>query len=290
MPRVTYEEVAIEKIRGAECFRSEILGMMARGTKIPFNRSTVSHNQDVGPNATERAQSPASAARERVDLTESIVERAQQSGRATLAARACQESLNGSTEPDVSVLRVSDRPLEGGPVAVEAAPFTGLVTLEVPVKEQSVEIRESATGTLVTAIEILSPVNKRPGHESFDAYRRKRRDLLRLAAHLMEIDLLRAGQRPPLATARPEAPYFVILSREERRPKVDIWPLRLQEAIPIVPVPLEAPDPDVPLDLGRAIAEIYTECAFDLRIDYSKPAPKPELPPGDAAWVRARVG
>lgn len=199
------------------------------------------------------------------------------------------EKIRGA-KPDVSVLRVSDRPLEGGPVAVEAAPFTGLVTLEVPVKEQSVEIRESATGTLVTAIEILSPVNKRPGHESFDAYRRKRRDLLRLAAHLMEIDLLRAGQRPPLATARPEAPYFVILSREERRPKVDIWPLRLQEAIPIVPVPLEAPDPDVPLDLGRAIAEIYTECAFDLRIDYSKPAPKPELPPGDAAWVRARVG
>ncbi|MBI4605695.1 MAG: DUF4058 family protein [Planctomycetes bacterium] len=195
------------------------------------------------------------------------------------------EQVHG-VKPDVSVLKVSDRPMEGGAVAIEAAPLTGIVTFEVPVKDQTVEIRESGTGTLVTSIEILSPWNKRPGHEAFDAYRKKRRS----AAHLMEIDLLRAGKRPPIATELPDAPYFVVLSREERRPRVEIWPLRLQKPIPVLPVPLVAPDPDVPIDLGKAIEEIYAERAFDLRIDYSRPPPKPDLPPEDAAWVQERIG
>lgn len=141
------------------------------------------------------------------------------------------------------------------------------------------------TGLLVTAIEILSPVNKRPGHEAFAAYRRKRRDLLRSSVHLLEIDLLRAGRRPPLVTPLPDAPYFVFLSRSDQRPRVEIWPLKLQDPIPVLPVPLLEPDPDVPLDLGRAIRIIYDRAAYDLRIDYSQPPPKPDLPPEDARWV-----
>jgi hypothetical protein len=150
---------------------------------------------------------------------------------------------------------------------------------------QSVEIRETDTGLLVTAIEILSPVNKRPGHEAFDTYQRKRRDLLRTDVNLMEIDLLRGGRRPPLITPLPEAPYFIFLSRGERRPAVEIWPLSLQEVIPILPVPLRTPDPDVPLDLVQAIQTVYTEAAYDLRIDYNQPPPKPDLPLNWLQWL-----
>jgi len=146
-----------------------------------------------------------------------------------------------------------------------------------------------ATGLLVTAIEILSPVNKRPGHEAFEAYRRKRRDLLRTPVSLMEIDLLRAGQRPPLLTPLPDAPYFIFLSRGDSRPEVEIWPLRLQDPIPVVPVPLLDPDPDVPLDLGRAIHTIYDRAAYDLRIDYRQPLPKPEFSPEDTRWLEERI-
>jgi len=194
------------------------------------------------------------------------------------------EQMRG-VKPDVTVYKVSDRPLAGGRIAIAPAPVSGLVTLELPVKEQSVEIREAQTRLLVTVIEILSPVNKRRGHEAFEAYRKKRRDLLRSSAHLIEIDLLRAGERPPLSTALPDAPYFVFLHREEARPKVDIWPLRIQEAIPVFPVPLLEPDPDVPLELGAAIRKIYDESAYDLRIDYSQPPPKPDFPLEDAAWI-----
>jgi hypothetical protein len=101
--------------------------------------------------------------------------------------------------------------------------------------------------------------------------------------------LLRGGRRPPLETPLPEAHYFVFLSRGERRPVVEIWPLRFQESIPVLPVPLLAPDPDVPLDLGRAIQTVYDEAAYDLRLDYRQPPPRPELASADIAWLQAHL-
>jgi hypothetical protein len=142
---------------------------------------------------------------------------------------------------------------------------------------------------LVTAIEILSPVNKKPGQEAFDEYLAKRREILRSRVNLMEIDLLRAGRRPPFKTPLPDAPYYVYLSRFNRRPHVEIWPLDLQATIPIMPVPLEPEDKDVALDLGSAIASLYDVAGYDMRIDYSQPPPKPDLSPEDAAWVAVRL-
>jgi hypothetical protein len=138
-------------------------------------------------------------------------------------------------------------------------------------------------------IEILSLVNKRPGHEAFDAYRKKRRDLFRTDVHLMEIDLLRSGQRPPLATPLPDAPYFVFLSRGTRRPTVEVWPLGCRDSIPVMPVPLLDPDPDAPLDLGLAIRAIYDRASYDLRIDYRGDPTQPAIPGGDLAWLWERV-
>jgi hypothetical protein len=192
-------------------------------------------------------------------------------------------------KPDVSIWQTDEQPWGGEAVAIAPAPLVGHVVLEEPIKMHNVEIREAATGLLVTAIEILSPMNKRPSHEAFEDYRRKRRDLLRSSVHLMEIDLLRAGHRPPLVTPLPEAPYFVFLHRGDNRPKVEIWPLRIQEAIPVLPVPLLYPDPDVPLDLGRAIQTIYDVAVYRLRLDYGEPPPKPDLAPEDAEWVTARL-
>ena len=59
-------------------------------------------------------------------------------------------------------------------VAVESA-----VQTELPVRLYSVEILETGSLRLVTALEILSPVNKRPGHEAHEEYLHKRRALLR---------------------------------------------------------------------------------------------------------------
>jgi hypothetical protein len=192
-------------------------------------------------------------------------------------------------KPDVAILHVDQHLQSGQGVVIAPAPLIGRVALEAPVKSQSIEIHETETGLLVTAIEILSPVNKRPGHEAFNTYQRKRRDLLRADVHLLEIDLLRGGRRPPLTTPLPDAPYFVFLSRSERRPAVEIWPLSLQAPIPVLPIPLLPPDADAPLDLNRATQIVYDEAAYDLQIDYHQLPPKPSLTPEEIKWLETHL-
>ncbi len=165
------------------------------------------------------------------------------------------------------------------------APLKRLVPMYMPVKTQTIFIRDRHNNRLVTVIELFSPANKRPGSHSLREYRRKRLALLRSKVHLLEIDLLRKGERPPLEKPLPDAPYFAVLSRVERRPVADVWPIRLQEVLPILPTPLLDPDPDVPLELGRAVAAVYDDGAFDLRIDYRKPPLAPPLSPEDTSWV-----
>jgi hypothetical protein len=100
----------------------------------------------------------------------------------------------------------------------------------------------------------------------------------------LEIDLLRAGRRVPMQEPLPDAPYFIFLSRAEKRPLTEVWPIRLPERLPIIPVPLLNGDPDVALDLQQALDTIYDETGYDLAIDYSQP---PELAlEGEAAeWA-----
>lgn len=149
----------------------------------------------------------------------------------------------------------------------------------------SVEIRRTGSNVLVTAIEILSPINKLVGHPGYEEYHRKRRDLLNTTAHVMEIDLLRGGTRPVLNLAEPGASYYVILSRAEQRPYPSIWPIPLSSRLPVVAVPLLAPDPDVPLDLGAVVATVYERGGYDVQSDYGASVPPPPLEPQDAAWV-----
>ena len=80
-------------------------------------------------------------------------------------------------------------------------------------------------------------------------------------------------------------PYYVMLSRCNRRPYVDVWPLQLQAKLPVLPVPLLAPDPDAPLDLDAAVAAVYERGGYDVQIDYRQPVPPPALTDDEAAWV-----
>ena len=193
--------------------------------------------------------------------------------------------------PDLGVVESPPRAREPSVAYAQAdvsstpAPLKRLVPMYVPVKTQTIFIRDRHNNRLVTVIEILSPANKRPGSYSLREYHRKRLTLLHSKAHLLEIDLLRKGERPPLEKPLPDVPYFAVLSRADRRPVADVWPIRLQEVLPILPLPLLDPDPDVPLELGRAVAAVYNDGAFDLRIDYQELLPDSHLSPENAAWV-----
>jgi hypothetical protein len=190
--------------------------------------------------------------------------------------------------PDVAVWQPQppQRGMRGTAYAGAPAPVESEVSMELPLRLVSIEIRQTDSMELVTAVEILSPVNKRPGHEAYGEYLRKRRELLRSMAHLLEIDLLRGGQRPPLETDVPEASYYVILSREERRPKVEVWPIQLGQPLPQLPVPLLAPDPDAQLDLGAAVAAVYERGGYADLIDYNQSPPTPELETAERTLLR----
>jgi len=191
--------------------------------------------------------------------------------------------------PDVGVLQRDWA--ESGPAAVVIAdpPVTMRAEMAIPTSYGLIEVRTVADNVLVTAIELLSPANKRPGPDGADAYEKKRQELFKSTAHLLEIDLLRGGQRPRLIGKLPPAPYFVFLSRVQRRPDVFTWPISLREPIPVVPVPLRAPDPDVPLDLGAALRQIYHNARYDVQVDYRQPPPPPDIPADDAAWLDAHL-
>jgi hypothetical protein len=172
----------------------------------------------------------------------------------------------------------------------EALPITptslSVPLLDVEVRLATVEIRDTAHNRLVTSIEILSPVNKRePG---LSKYREKRRQLHAADVHILEIDLLRRGQRPLVHPRIPPSAYRVTLIRATAR-CADIWSLRLQDALPIVPVPLRTPDADVPLDLATAFTTIYDRAAYDLSLNYTEPPPPPPLSAEEQNWVRQRL-
>ena len=189
--------------------------------------------------------------------------------------------------PDVGIWQ--RRPPSGAMTAASAAiapaPFESRVRLEVPLRLHAIEIHAVDTLERVTAIEILSPVNKRADHEAYRDYQRKRRELLRSQAHLLEMDLLRGGERPPLEIPPPPAPYYVTLSRVDHRPDVAVWPIQLRDTLPPLPVPLLEPDPDVALDLGAVVASVYERGAYAAQIDYRRAPPPPLLSEAETLWL-----
>ncbi len=207
-----------------------------------------------------------------------------------LAEDPFPEGEIGILYPDVEVLEARQRPApapDRDSISTIAPPALSLPILEVAgVRLTSVEIRDTAGNRLVASIEILSPVNKR--EPALASYRQKRQRLYRANVHLLELDLLRRGTRPFARPRLPEVPYCVALTRA-RAKYIEIWPVKLRDRLPVVPVPLTDPDPDAPLDLQAALDAIYEEAAYDLSLNYDRPPPPPTFSDADAAWVRARL-
>ncbi|RUL87897.1 DUF4058 family protein [Tautonia sociabilis] len=148
-----------------------------------------------------------------------------------------------------------------------------------------VEIRDRRNRELITIIELLSPSNKRAGPDR-DQYLAKRGRLQAGTVHDVEIDLLRGGQPMP-AEHRPPCADSVTVSRAERRPKAEFWPIGLREPLPTIPVPVRAPDPDARLDLQRILHRIYDAAGYQYDIDDGHP--DPPLSPEDAAWAASLI-
>ncbi len=197
--------------------------------------------------------------------------------------------------PDVGVLQDAGDPPPAASgdtattVAIAAPHLTVPAAMHVPTRYARIEIRSITHDTLITSLELLSPANKRPGADGADAYEAKRQEIFTSGVHLLELDLLRGGTRPQVARPLPPASYFVFLSRSYRRPLVEVWPIQLHAVLPVVPVPLTYPDPDVPLNLTPLLHTIYRNARYARRIDYRADPPPPALSPEDAAWLAAHL-
>lgn len=193
--------------------------------------------------------------------------------------------------PDIGILQrdAMDEDDGGVAVAIASAPLTIPAIMDIATRYARIEIRSVTHDALITSIELLSPANKRPGPDGTEAYEKKRRQLFESGVHLLEIDLLRGGERPRLSRPLPEDPFFVFLTRANGRPLVEVWPIPLAKALPVVPVPLRYPDPDVPLDLNRVLHQVYRNARYERQIDYRTDPPPPSLSPDDATWLDTQL-
>lgn len=203
------------------------------------------------------------------------------------------ESEIGIMYPDVEVLH-AEAPRSPTPPGMDA-PYASAtpallylpVLMPVDVRLVNIEIHDTAQHQLVTAIEILSPVNKRePG---LTVYRRKRQRLYQAGVHLLELDLLRRGTRPVTHPRLPRSHYLITLLRRHAG-QTAVWPCNMRDPLPHLPVPLLPPDADVVVSLPAALVAIYDEAAYDLSIDYTQPPPPPAFEAAEQAWMHSLMG
>jgi hypothetical protein len=198
--------------------------------------------------------------------------------------------------PDVSVTTPRSRQKggkKGGTAvaepAVEMKPHLMRAFIEEEHREAFVEIYETGPEMrLVTSIEVLSPSNKRQGSEGWDLYQRKRQSLLLDRVNLVEIDLLRGGQRMPMLDPWPNSPYVLMVARARKTDACLVWEGHFQHPLPDIPVPLAKPDPDLTLSLQPLLDTIYRRFRYEQSINYAREL-TPPMTPGEAEWWRQRL-
>jgi hypothetical protein len=119
------------------------------------------------------------------------------------------------------------------------------------------------------------------------AFLQKQREIMASAAHWIEIDLLREGERPLEVAGRSH--YYTLLKRAGQPGPYEVWYIDLRDRLPTIAVPLLAGDADVPLDLQAAFEDVYQRARYATEIDYTGEVPAPPLAPKDAAWVQERL-
>ena len=174
-------------------------------------------------------------------------------------------------------------PAPGGRAATEPRAIAVMVPVPEEVREAYLEVRHMPTNEVVTVIEVLSPKNKRAG-EGRRQYESKRMEILGSLTNLVEIDLLRAGERMSVSRAPGRGDYRILVSRGERRPRADLFAFDVREEIPGFTLPLRRGETEPTVELGGVLRDVYDRKLYHRRIDYKGPA-TPPLADEDAAWA-----
>ena len=195
----------------------------------------------------------------------------------------------GRIRPDVAVARdpASDRNTgrqDAGVATLEPVTIPLATGIVEEVRATWIEIRKLPELSLVTVVELLSPSNK-AGVGRVE-YLEKREAYIERPIHIVEIDLLIAGHRPPMRRPLPPGHFHAIVSRKEQRPDAQVYSWTLKDRLPAIPIPLLPPDADVPLELGPACETAYNQGRYHRLLRYREPLELP-LEPETRVWAEA---
>jgi Protein of unknown function (DUF4058) len=243
-----------------------------------------------------------------VGLLETLQSRLPEPYYAQTTQRVWLEVSRRSVEPDVDVIHPGwshsrrEENVGGVAVAVEVdqdEPIAVAVeTIEDdPFVEPVIEIRrrQGADVRLVASIEVLSPANKTPDNPSRVKYLDKQREVLAGPTHLIEIDLLRGGDHTTavpleLAVAKTGVfDYHVCVHRFDQPDLYFVYPIKLEQRLPGIRIPLLPGDPDVRLPLQPIFDKAYDAGPYRRSILYGEDPIIPTLAPDRLEWVKARL-
>ncbi|HSU65960.1 MAG TPA: DUF4058 family protein [Tepidisphaeraceae bacterium] len=192
--------------------------------------------------------------------------------------------------PDVRVFsQPTEDVSEGGTGVTIEAPFKLVVESDPPV-DRDIRIIDEA-GQVVTILEFISPWNKRqPG---LDEFREKRANLLAGRVHVIEVDLVRAGNwralmRPEICPPDGTSIYRAVIRTHAPRIVGYLFPIHLCEPLPSIPIPLRDADKPVQLVLQQLLDAVYEDGRYDQTLNYAEPL-DPPLSDKDAGWVQERL-
>lgn len=170
------------------------------------------------------------------------------------------------------------------PAGVAAPTATTTMSARAVRRTRVVRIVSAEDARVLTVIEVLSPSNKNGG-ENREAYLAKRREYFAARSNLVEIDLLRDGDRLPMGRPRPPvSDYHVLVTRAGEYPRARVWTFGIREPFPTVPVPVNRTTAAVGLNLRPCLDRVYDEGRFVGKVDYDAPA-TPPLDRAGAEWA-----
>ena len=149
-----------------------------------------------------------------------------------------------------------------------------------------VEIRALPDLDLVTAIEVLSPINK--SWQGRQSYLDKRDKLHAARVNLVEIDLLLHGAPLPMKQRIEPGAYYAVVARGARLPVAEVYQWTVRDPLPSLPIPLREPDADILVDLGALVNRVYILGRYARTLHPGAPLPESAgLTPEDRAWVES---
>src|SRR5205085_6437042 len=110
-----------------------------------------------------------------------------------------------------------------------AAPMVLDLPASLEIRAPYLKVIDTADRQGVTTIEVLSPDNKERGLSGQRDFLRKRDQIRGSSTHWLEIDLLRAGTRPPVIP--PWGDYYAALHRAGVRDRLEAWFVSLRDRL-----------------------------------------------------------